>query len=112
MATTGPRKRLFKQYELSVRQGTESVGISGKLPVVPKNLNPGDIAFATPFEKANVISQRQKQGIGAPIKQSQDVQDKIEQMFNLIEKKTSEMVVSKSKSKNAIQATSIVSDSI
>ena len=41
--------------------------------------------FTTTFEKANLITQREKQGMGAPLKQSVEVQDKVEKMFNYIE---------------------------
>jgi len=41
--------------------------------------------FATTYEKANIISQRQKQGMRAPLKQTTEVQDKIEKMFKFIE---------------------------
>lgn len=67
--------------------------------------------YASTFEKANYISQRMKQGIGAPLKQTEDFQLKIEKMFNLIEQKTQSMV-SKQKQKNMIQSTSIVADCI
>jgi len=60
-------------------------------------MNPADMPYASTFEKANVMSQRQKQGIGAPVKHTQDVQDRIEKMFNLIEEKTSTMMNAKTK---------------
>jgi len=76
-------------------------------------MNPAEMPYASTFEKANIMSQRLKQGIGAPIKQSLDVQDRIEKMFNLIEEKTSNMTLSKQqKHKTTMQSASIVSDSI
>lgn len=47
-----------------------SFGMGTKVPGIPKTTNPADMPYATAFDKANVMSQRLKQGVGAPLKPS------------------------------------------
>lgn len=58
---------------------------------MPKNTQVTDGQFANAFDKANAIAYREKHGLGASLRQSQDVQERIEKMFQLIEEKTSSM---------------------
>ena len=83
--------------------------------------------YGSAVDKANIMAQRERQGLGAPLKPTQDVQDRIEEIFTLIEEKTSSMAtkssasfpkiptakdISQQNQKNAIQSASIVSDAI
>jgi len=56
------------------------------------------LPYPSAVDKANIVAQREKQGLGAPLKQSQDVQDRIEEIFALIEEKTSSMATKSSPS--------------
>ena len=86
-ASTDFRRRLFGQKE-EMSQGSWS-GLISKIPEIPKVQNPAEMVGASNFEKANIVTQREINGLGPPIKQSQDTKNKIHQMFSLIEEKTS-----------------------
>ena len=58
---------------------------------MPKNLNPSDLNNYNTFEKANIITYREKHGLGAPIKSSRETDKRIEDMFNLIQEKTASL---------------------
>jgi hypothetical protein len=56
---------------------------------MPTNLNPSDLANFNTFEKANIMTYREKHGLGAPVKVSRETEKRIEEMFTLIQEKTS-----------------------
>jgi hypothetical protein len=59
IASSSGRRRLFNQYEMDLGQnGPGTFGMGSKLPSIPKNTNPVDMPYASPFEKANIMSQR------------------------------------------------------
>ena len=59
-----------------------------KVPQIPRQVQPTELIFSHAFDKANVVSQREKYGLGAPLKQDSEAQERIERMLNLIEEKT------------------------
>lgn len=81
----------------------------GKAPQMPKSMM-GDTQYATAFEKANSISHRQKFGISAQIKQSEETQERIYKLFDQIEDKTSQIQLQKKA--QPFQSESVVSGSI
>lgn len=80
-ASTGFRKRLFQQG------GSNNGFYAGKAPFLQKNLNVDYFLKKDGqyFNKANLVAKRNKEGIGAPLKMSHDMQVKIDKMFNFIE---------------------------
>ena len=80
-ATTGVRRRLFGRKDMEVGGPGNFGGLTQKIPNIPRNLNPSEISASIAFDKANIMAQREKQGLGAPIKQSKEMQGRIEKMF-------------------------------
>lgn len=83
-ASTAFRKRLFQQG---------SGFYAGKAPFLQKNLNVDYFLKKDGqyFNKANLVAKRNKEGIGAPLKMSHDMQIKIDKMFNFIEQTTQQL---------------------
>ena len=52
-------------------------GLISKIPEMPKVINPADMAGASNFEKANLVTQREINGLGPPVKQSENTKNKI-----------------------------------
>ena len=87
-ASTSYRSKLFGAKDLGAAGPGRFGGLASKNPSAPGNLNLADMPYASAVEKANTMAQRERQGLGPPIKQTKAVQDRIEKMFDLIEEKT------------------------
>jgi hypothetical protein len=105
-ATSKFRNRLFGRKEEILSLGLQG-GLSTKIPSVPGQIDPNDLKSASPFDKANLIALRERQGLGAPQSQSSEAQQRIQKLFNLVEEKT-EAIKQRAPSENQ----SIVAESI
>mmetsp|Transcript_1384 Transcript_1384/g.1823 ORF Transcript_1384/g.1823 Transcript_1384/m.1823 type:complete len:141 (+) Transcript_1384:1275-1697(+) len=84
-ATTGIRRRLFGKRDMEIGGPGNFGGLTSKIPNIPRNLNPSEIQANLAFDKANIIAQREKQGLGAPVKPSKEMQNRIEKMLQMVD---------------------------
>jgi len=71
----GYRSKLFgdKDLGLSATGPGRFGGLASKNPSAPRNMNLSDMPYANAVEKANIIAQRDKQGLGPPLKIKENV---------------------------------------
>ena len=110
----GYRSKLFGDRDLGATGPGRFGGLASKNPSAPRNMNLADMPYANAVEKANIIAQRDKQGLGPPLKIKENVNLQIEKMFNLIEEKTKNIAQNdiQNQKNNGAATSSIVQESI